>query len=64
MNHLNSSASDSNSTNIFIETFGLKDEFSPNVSIHEITLNCNSEYKYGQKISKNDQERYLLADRE
>ena len=47
---------------IFIDAYGLQDELTPDVPIHEITLTCNPSYRYGQKVSKEDQETRLRAD--
>lgn len=47
---------------IFIDAYGLQDELTPDVPIHEVTLTCNPAYRYGQKVSKEDQETRLLAD--
>ena len=47
---------------IFIDSYGLQDELTPDVPIHEITLTCNPAYRYGQKVSKEDQETRLCAD--
>ena len=47
---------------IFIDAYGLQDELTPDVPIHEITLTCNPAYRYGQKVSKDDQETRLRAD--
>lgn len=47
---------------IFIEAYGLQDEFVADVSLEEITLNCNPHYRYG--VNKNDEEleALLVAD--
>ena len=47
---------------IFIDAYGLQDELTPDVPIHEITLTCNPAYRYGQKVSKEVQEERLQQD--
>lgn len=47
---------------IFIDTYGLEDELTPEVPIEEITLTCNPAYRYGVKGSDNSNETRLLAD--
>ena len=48
-----------NNNRIFIEAYGLKDELSPEVSMSEITLNCNPHYRYGGNRSKQELETLL-----
>jgi hypothetical protein len=40
------------SNSIFIETYGLEDELSPEVPLSEITLTCNPHYRYGSSRLK------------
>ena len=40
------------SNSIFIETYGLEDELSPEVPLNEITLTCNPHYRYGSSRLK------------
>ncbi|MCP4154392.1 MAG: BREX-1 system adenine-specific DNA-methyltransferase PglX, partial [bacterium] len=47
---------------IFIEAYGLQDEFSPEVTLNEITLTCNPHYRYGKNKSAEELEVLLLAD--
>lgn len=47
---------------IFIDAYGLQNELTPEVPVEEITLTCNSAYRYGMKGSEEDRERRLLAD--
>ena len=47
---------------IFIEAYGLQDELTPDVPLHEITLTCNPHYRYGNEKSEDDLEALLLAD--
>lgn len=47
---------------IFIETYGLQDELSPEVLIEEITLTCNPAYRYGVKGTEEEREARLKAD--
>ncbi len=46
----------------FIDAYGLQDELTPDVPIHEITLTCNPVYRYGKKVSKDVQEERLRED--
>ncbi|MFN3983330.1 MAG: BREX-1 system adenine-specific DNA-methyltransferase PglX, partial [Caldilinea sp.] len=47
---------------IFIAAYGLQDELTPEVPLHEITLTCNPHYRYGAGRSDDEYERLLLAD--
>jgi len=47
---------------IFIETYGLKDELTPEVPLKEITLTCNPHYRYGNDKTEEELEAMLLAD--
>ena len=47
---------------IFIETYGLQDELTPEVPLNEITLTCNPHYRYGGDKSEEELEALLLAD--
>ena len=47
---------------IFIDAYGLQDELTPEVPLEEITLTCNSAYRYGGKASKAELEARLLGD--
>ncbi|MDB3929303.1 BREX-1 system adenine-specific DNA-methyltransferase PglX [Paracoccaceae bacterium] len=47
---------------IFIDAYGLQDELTPDVPLHEITLTCNPAYRYGKKVSKEVQEQRLRED--
>jgi len=47
---------------IFIETYGLQNELTPEVPLSEITLTCNPHYRYGGKRSEKQLEALLLAD--
>ncbi|WP_170339700.1 BREX-1 system adenine-specific DNA-methyltransferase PglX [Ruegeria arenilitoris] len=47
---------------IFIDAYGLQDELTPEVPIEEITLTCNSAYRYGVKGTEEDREVRLRAD--
>lgn len=47
---------------IFIDTYGLQDELTPEVPLNEITLTCNPYYRYGGDKSEDEQETMLLAD--
>jgi type II restriction/modification system DNA methylase subunit YeeA len=46
----------------FIEAYGLQDELTPEVLLSEITLTCNSAYRYGDKKNNKELEALLLAD--
>lgn len=47
---------------IFIDAYGLQDEFSPDVPIHDITLTCNPAYRYAGGRAEAELEELLLAD--
>jgi type II restriction/modification system DNA methylase subunit YeeA len=47
---------------IFIDSYGLQDELTPEVPLNEITLTCNPAYRYGVKSSEEDREDKLRAD--
>lgn len=47
---------------IFINTYGLQDELTPEVPLNEITITCNPAYRYGVKGSVVDREARLLED--
>ena len=47
---------------IFIDAYGLQDELTPEVPIGEITLTCNSAYRYGVKGTEEERETRLRAD--
>src|SRR5690606_12607822 len=47
---------------IFIDAYGLQDELTPGVPLEEITLTCNSYYRYGNNKSEEELEALLLAD--
>ena len=47
---------------IFIEAYGLQEELLPEVSLNEITLICNPNYRYSTGKTKGESERLLLAD--
>jgi type II restriction/modification system DNA methylase subunit YeeA len=47
---------------IFIDSYGLQDELSPEVPIEEVTLTCNPAYRYGLNGAEEDRETRLLAD--
>ena len=47
---------------IFIDAYGLRDELTPDVPLHEITLTCNPHYRYGAGKSEEELEALLLAD--
>ncbi|MEO1900796.1 MAG: BREX-1 system adenine-specific DNA-methyltransferase PglX [Alcanivorax sp.] len=47
---------------IFIDTYGLQDELTPEVQLNEITLTCNPRYRYGNDKSEDELEALLLAD--
>ncbi len=47
---------------IFIDAYGLQDELTPDVPLHEITLTCNPYYRYDKDKSKEELEVLLLAD--
>lgn len=47
---------------IFINAYGLQDELTPEVPLNEITLTCNSHYRYGGDKAEEELEAMLLAD--
>jgi type II restriction/modification system DNA methylase subunit YeeA len=47
---------------LFIDAYGLQDELTPDVPLHEITLTCNPPYRYGAGKSDAEYARLLLAD--
>ena len=47
---------------IFIEAYGLQDEFTPDVPLSEITLTCKPHYRYGGNKKEAELEALLLAD--
>ncbi|MTW21821.1 BREX-1 system adenine-specific DNA-methyltransferase PglX [Allochromatium palmeri] len=47
---------------IFIDAYGLQDELTPEVPLHEITLTCNPHYRYSGDKSEDDLDALLLAD--
>jgi hypothetical protein len=47
---------------IFIETYGLSTELTPEVPLDEISLTCNPAYRYGAKLSEKELEERLRAD--
>lgn len=47
---------------IFIITYGLQDELTPEVPLNEITLTCNPHYRYGGDKTEEELEALLLAD--
>ena len=47
---------------IFIDTYGLQDELTPDVPLNEITLTCNPHYRYGNNKTDAELEALLLAD--
>jgi len=47
---------------IFIESYGLEEELTPEVPLEEITLTCNPRYRYRGNKSDEELEALLLAD--
>lgn len=47
---------------LFIDSYGLQNELTPEVSLSEITLTCNPHYRYGGDKSEEEFETMLLAD--
>ncbi len=47
---------------LFIEAYGLQDELTPDVPLHEITLTCNPHYRYAKDKTTDKLETLLLAD--
>jgi len=46
----------------FIEAYGLQDDLTSEVPLHEITLTCNQHYRYGGNKNEEELEALLLAD--
>jgi type II restriction/modification system DNA methylase subunit YeeA len=47
---------------IFIDTYGLHGELTPEVPLEEVTLSCNPTYRYGGQKAETELEALLLAD--
>ncbi len=47
---------------IFIDSYGLQNELTPEVPIEEITLTCNPAYRYGVKFTNEERETRLCTD--
>ena len=47
---------------IFIDTYGLQDELTPDVPLSEITLTCNPHYRYGGNKTEEELETLLQTD--
>ena len=47
---------------IFIKVYGLEKEFTPEVSLKEITLTCNPYYRYGGEATEEQLEQRLQSD--
>ena len=47
---------------IFIKAYGLEDELTPEVPLHEITLTCNPHYRYAQGKTDEEYEALQKAD--
>jgi len=47
---------------IFLDTYGLQEELTPEVPLKEITLTCNPHYRYGGDKTEAELEALLLAD--
>lgn len=47
---------------VFIETYRLQDEISPEMPLEEITLNCNPHYRYKGDYNDEEREARLLED--
>jgi len=47
---------------IFIDAYGLADEMTPDVPLNEITLTCNSAYRYGGNATVDEREERLRRD--
>ncbi|MFO2552191.1 BREX-1 system adenine-specific DNA-methyltransferase PglX [Legionella pneumophila serogroup 1] len=51
-----------NNNRLFIDAYGLMNKLTPEVALHEITLNCNPHYRYGDGKNEEELEKLLLAD--
>ncbi|MCE9953393.1 BREX-1 system adenine-specific DNA-methyltransferase PglX [Aeromonas allosaccharophila] len=47
---------------IFIDTYGLQDDLTPEVPLSEITLTCNPHYRYGGNLTDEEREARLQSD--
>ncbi|MFQ2671102.1 BREX-1 system adenine-specific DNA-methyltransferase PglX [Aeromonas caviae] len=47
---------------LFIDTYGLQDELTPEVPLNEITLTCNPHYRYGGNLTDEEREARLQSD--
>ncbi|MCU3986646.1 BREX-1 system adenine-specific DNA-methyltransferase PglX [Enterobacter mori] len=47
---------------VFINAYGLQNELNKEVSLREISLNCNPFYRYGSNLADIDYENYLQSD--
>lgn len=51
-----------NNNLVFIDMYGLQDELTPSVPLHEITLTCNPFYRYGSSKTEAEYEALQRAD--
>lgn len=47
---------------LFIETYGVQDELTPDVPMEDVTISCNPYYRYGGNRSEEELEEILRAD--
>lgn len=47
---------------LFIESYGLQDELTPEVPLSEITLTCNPHYRYSNNLTDDEREARLQSD--
>ena len=47
---------------IFIDSYGLQDELTPEVPLSDITLTCNPHYRYGGNLTEQEREDRLQSD--
>ena len=47
---------------LFIDTYGLQNELTPDVPLSEITLTCNPHYRYGGNLTDKEREDRLQSD--
>lgn len=59
---LNMQQLEAENNRLFIDAYGLKDELSPDVPLHEITLTCNPHYRYGGDLTEAEREERLKSD--
>tara|TARA_Y100000052_G_scaffold24762_1_gene27625 strand:- start:413 stop:2206 length:1794 start_codon:yes stop_codon:yes gene_type:complete len=47
---------------LFIDSYGLKNELTPEIPLDEVSLTCNPDYRYGSKLTFEEKEARLQSD--